>query len=442
MLGTLQDRGPSTSDTDTSDTSTHSIISSNLIWTVQNEKGYKYLGPERILIPLHSELEDFHWPNDRNTNNQCQCGAQVFILADGHGGAQAARHFVPLLASNIMTLLDSKEWELHSHTHQNELKDILCDMFKRLDVEYGNYKVEEFRKWLEAINDLKSKNLKTLQEIESELPKPDDDGCTMVVNILHQGYLINCNTGDSRTLLGGRSLSKKEWSTIYSSNDHNTTHPSKVWSIHCNGGRFLTSEGRFLNYKLQQNESHEPYTKLAGTRVYRPLNPLIETVGISHRRTINLTASMGDLLFKLDPPIISAEPDVNFIELRSDTEYILIICTDGVWDHLKIAQGKPETSRNQNALVMDHVTSILDGYADFWIDLYDSHDINDVDSHLESQDKSYNSLFAQRLDFAARNLVSREHLQMDSNMFWSKLVRYDDATAQLIHIAPFGWRVS
>jgi hypothetical protein len=46
---------------------------------------------------------------------------------------------------------------------------------------------------------------------------------------------------------------------------------------------------------------------------------------------------MGDLLFKVAPAVLSPVPDISFIEILKGWEYVGVLATDGVWDHLKHA---------------------------------------------------------------------------------------------------------
>ena len=264
----------------------------------------------------------------------------------------------------------------------------------------------------------------------------------MVLNIIHNGYLINCNTGDSRTLLGSKEQGHSEWESHYFSRDHNTTHPVKVWGIHSSGGYFITPKGAFLGFPIKYQDEDTPYHNLAGTRVYRPASALSQNVGLSHRRTLNLTATLGDLLFKLDPPVMSGEPDVTFVPLNPHSEYILIVCTDGVWDHLRVQSVGADA---QNEVVLEQVTRILDGDSDSWLpdsdeeteSGHEAQSISPVDSVA-----SYTKRFGKRLAYAARSLVDRENPGAEPGIFWNSMIRYDDATAQLVHLAPTSWNIS
>jgi len=63
-------------------------------------------------------------------------------------------------------------------------------------------------------------------------------------------------------------------------------------------------------------------------------------------RTLNMGATMGDLLFKIEPAVLSNEPDVTFNKLNSNKDYLLVIATDGVWDYLKYDYSVTQMNNN------------------------------------------------------------------------------------------------
>lgn len=266
----------------------------------------------------------------------------------------------------------------------------------------------------------------------------------MVANIIHNGYLINCNTGDSRTLLCSRTDPTAPWEVAFGSTDHDTMHHERVYGILEKGGHFVTSQGRYIQVPHKSRRGEEPLPSLAclqGARVYRQSNSVIQDVGLSHRRTLNLTATMGDLLFKLDPPVMSPEPDVQFIPLDFSIEYLLIACTDGIWDHLQVNK-----SPVQNTTVLDQIIRVLDStdlplmtdaeLAAHGVSLAPRTQVTTHPSQVHSSD------FLRRLALASHTLVDRENHEAHGGIFWSKMIRYDDSTAQLVHLAPAGWAPS
>ena len=138
----------------------------DIFWTTANERGYRYIGEEKKYQPLHPKIEDVSWPCSEN--NVAACGAQVFILADGHGGAGAAEYFVQLFSSALMVLLDSEPWDLCQMSDRCKLQNCIQKLFIESDIEYTRYKMDQFIKWKECQSD----------------SKPDDDGSLNVILIL------------------------------------------------------------------------------------------------------------------------------------------------------------------------------------------------------------------------------------------------------------------
>ncbi|KAI9209340.1 phosphatase 2C-like domain-containing protein [Polychytrium aggregatum] len=282
----------------------------------------------------------------------------LFILADGHGGVDAARFFVSRARELVTQLLQSQPWNFELASDRTYFESCVGTIFQSMDTEFCKTKIEEYRKWIELYS--------------PELPKetrPIDDGCTLVVNVIHGGWLVNCNVGDSRTIVITSSPQKSArtepsflmpsfpqrlpspsptnasgWSPIFASDDHNMTHPEKLFHIYKNGGEFVTSAGVLRQVEIidptSVSATGQPqrriYTELNGSRIYRRLTPEIQRVGVSNRRTLNLTATMGDLVFKVEPAVLSVQPDVDFVRLQSDQDYVVIVATDGVWDHMRV----------------------------------------------------------------------------------------------------------
>ncbi|KAK5669717.1 hypothetical protein QVD99_004104 [Batrachochytrium dendrobatidis] len=369
------------------------LLHHNLTWSVAAQEGYRISNPyTRAQTKLHDHIEDVHFPAmadqplpftyDNETGDyprlarslMASNGAKVFIIADGHGGAAAPRFFASRLAHDLLLLLDSREWDLSELDHRSSLSSDICAIFKLLDVEYASMKVAEYRAWMDA----------------GMMPhnKPLDDGCTMVVNIVMTEWIVNCNVGDSRTVIGAKfpwlahgnnsnleqgkvnpaanensnGSGTSQWIQLFASDDHNMMHPEKVARIHGNGGKFLDPQGTsFMSVDIQpvSIRGMKPYTELNGSRIFRPLSSSIRAVGCSHRRTLNLTATMGDLLFKIEPAILSSLPDIRFIKLEPGMDYVLVAATDGVWDHMCI-QYPPAA---QNDKVLDFITKAVQSVA-------------------------------------------------------------------------------
>ncbi|KAJ3218149.1 hypothetical protein HDU67_006553 [Dinochytrium kinnereticum] len=488
-------------------TSNPNTLSHRISWSVASERGYRNLvSPYPVRHPIHTEIEDMHWPtlqertpwesgllgrgddyglvamDDREdglkeflddleegrpftSSVDISQTTRIMVLADGHGGVGAARFFVPRIRSAMQDLMQSKEWDFHLPLDQQEFRQKSRDIFLDLDAEYVAEKVASYRRWRHDIllNTQDGAFDGDNPSRKHKMTRPPDDGCTLVVTLLHGGFVVNLNVGDSRTVLASRpalvggeggegvmggkgssevrgregleegvreeeeedeedgsfvsecsgevhpmvvsSLLKSpspppsasssfaaaahvsqplasssssssyppssfhhsnppassssasftptpswpadlsdlspdlEWRIDFASSDHNMTHPGKVWSIHSRGGRFINPDGtpRLVLDALVPPEArgYEPYHELRGARIHRPPNDTVRSAGISHRRTLNLTATMGDVLFKVDPPVLTPEPDVTFLLLDPSRDYTLVMATDGVWDHLR-----------------------------------------------------------------------------------------------------------
>jgi hypothetical protein len=146
-----------------------------LSWTIATERGYKYTGESKTFEPLHPDFEDFYWPSSHSESSYIsKSGDKVFLIADGHGGAQATHYIVPKLASAVIELLDSQSWDFTNQNHQTALSSHISNLFKSLDNEYNSLKIAEYMKWQEFMDNKHTTPVK----------KPVDDGCTLILNIL------------------------------------------------------------------------------------------------------------------------------------------------------------------------------------------------------------------------------------------------------------------
>ncbi|KAG4094523.1 phosphatase 2C-like domain-containing protein [Neocallimastix lanati (nom. inval.)] len=317
----------------------------------------------------------------------------MYILADGHGGNEAPQIFLARACASCFKVMEDKNWDLSKEDHQKELKKILTDTYIKLDKQFCEEKVLEYEEY--------NRNGK-------EGKKPVDDGCTLIVNIIYDGYLINVNTGDSRTVMGSKKekthfLQKAtyEYSPVFSSLDQSPDHPEKAYNVSHNGGIFLSSGGipqRRPNIEPFEKRGMVTYPELVGTRIYRPSNKRIEELGINHLMTLNMGGSMGDLLFKIEPAVISCRPDVSIVKIDSSVDNMLLIATDGIWDHLNWQE--PE---KQNEKIMSYISKQLGDGAEVSEEL-----LNEVVSKLVKREN---------------NLDLYEPRQ-----------RYDDCTAFLVFI--------
>ncbi|KAJ3194952.1 hypothetical protein HK101_001466 [Irineochytrium annulatum] len=363
-------------------------LTHNVTWSVATEKGYRNVGASDFSsnrLPIHEHLEDVHWPTlddkeawsgrvggtkmvedflERQQNGDSQqevyvadlmSTTRIFVLADGHGGVNAARFFVPRVRQGLEKLISSRPWDFSVAEDRSDLTHQVSSLFRILDAEYCALQVSAYRRWVDAGSPPGA--------------RPTDDGCTLMCTILHKDHLVNLNVGDSRTVLMERPVAGTPaaqaaaergvdgWRSTFFSIDHNMTHPDKVWGIHRAGGHFINPNGtlKYVNVESPSQRQGRPYYELEGARIYRHPTDAVRAVGVSHKRTLNLTATMGDLLFKIEPAVLSPVPDVGFVRLETDREYAMVMATDGIWDHLKV-QGDEE---KQNGVVMGVVAAAI-----------------------------------------------------------------------------------
>ncbi|KAJ3118074.1 Protein phosphatase 1D [Phlyctochytrium bullatum] len=368
---------------------------------------------------------------------------RIFVLADGHGGVQAARFFVPRLRDSLMELMTSRSWDFAHDEDRESFTQETATLFKFLDTEYCAIQVAAYRRWVDAGS--------------VHGARPADDGCTMVVVVVHGDHVVSLNVGDSRAVVVSREpvvaeprsedamdedlvmriirgedrsssslLRQSRWTPVFSTDDHNMAHPGKVWDIHRAGGHFINPNGTLKHVVVSPPEQrrHRAYDELNGARIYRHPTDAVRAVGVSHKRTLNLTATMGDLLFKIEPAILSPVPDVKFVRLAKDREYVILLATDGVWDHLR----NQSSHVDQNLLALGVVASAVES--------------------IPAQAETFlpNEVLTERLGLAARALVLRETdverthpwFLRDAvrDLFLRGQIRYDDATALVVYLEP------
>lgn len=158
------------------------------------------------------------------------------------------------------------------------------------------------------------------------------------------------------------------WTIHFASKDHSPDHPHRAHHIHRAGGLFINDDGTRRAVRIQPPHERGDmlYTELTGSRIYRPPNDMIKALGISHLKTLNLAGTMGDLLFKIAPAVISSRPDITFVRIRDvleegspekgGWEHLIVYTTDGVWDHLR----QQSTSSLQNKAVIGFISGWMD----------------------------------------------------------------------------------
>lgn len=355
----------------------------------------------------------------------------------------------------IITLVNSRLWNLRDRADQQELRASIQKLFLAIDTEYCERKLEEFRAWIRPIVAARGNP----NDQQHRPTKPADDGCTLVVNLLYDGYLVNCNVGDSRSLLLRSEQGTNDWSTAFASIDHTPGHPAKAHQIHTNGGRYMINGATMdISYYMQGfnlgswngvvvHES-EAYDYLSRCRIGRQAGWRISEIDVQACTTLNLTGTMGDLFFKYQPALISACPDVTFTALVPliGRRYMLVMATDGLWDHMR-----EQMPAVQQAMVAEHVRTTMDvrrrgkrgagtlsaNQAEEDLGFYAEDAMDSATTATSSSDDEEEREIKetlQRLGVLAHGLCDREMSMCKSDLFAPGFIRYDDCTAFVVMV--------
>jgi len=406
-------------DTDVSKKTSISQYNRDIKWSVATERGYEK-GPNNTRKPIHNHMEDFHFPtiDDKNaavhTHPLSGLPVYIWLLADGHGGHEAPQYFIKEMRLAMEDVVDFHDWNWEKKEECQLFERFVKDKYKEVDKKFCDMKTEQFRAW-------KASGFKG--------EKPLDDGCTFIVNIIYKNMHINCNVGDSRTVLGRRENIKRSlfshrenvWSQVFGSRDHAPELSDMAYHISQNGGIFLNQNGSKRIHGTivsPQKRGTKPYSDLVGTRIYRAVNEKINEIGISNMRTLNMGATMGDLLFKIEPAVLSNEPDVTFNKLNTNKDYLLVIATDGVWDYLKYDYSA--TQMNNNLL------EFLGLSMHAWCQ-------KKKDAKGGKADKKGNlsEISPEILEDIAKVIVQRDYVK---EVYCQGLDKFDDCTAYLVFI--------
>lgn len=458
------------------------VVEYSFAWSVATQKGYRYTAPNGSQkMDIHREMEDMHYPSHSESPNHTHriTGRpfQLFMLADGHGGHACAQFAVKRIPPAVVQIVHSRAWDLSLIEDRRALTQEIQHLFLKLDDEYCRSQLETFRQWS---HQMRQRNIDPNSQ-QARSSKPQDDGCTLVVNLLYDGYLVNCNVGDSRTVLLQRSeVSSADWKTVFSSTDHTPGHPVKAFHIHSNGGRYMyngmTADVGSVVLGFNATEwsgiidPHEHvYERLSQCRIARAAGWRIQEIDVAASTTLNLTATMGDLFFKYHPALITARPDVSFFPLAPQLlqpagdqgKFLLVMASDGLWDHMQ-----HHIPQEQHDLLAAFVQRTLDeptAVSSFPGGLEDSlgfmmtplvnpkkqqqqetaglkssehNDEDDEESAVAlEEDMSQEMQFKLRqLGVLAHGLCDREMTTSQSGLFARGVLRYDDVTAFVVLI--------
>ncbi|KAL6599456.1 protein serine/threonine phosphatase 2C [Neocallimastix californiae] len=389
-------------------------------WTVATERGYEK-GPNKTRKPIHNYMEDFHFPTIDNKNAAVHLhpvsGLPVYIwlLADGHGGHEAPQFFIKEMRAAMEDIVDFHDWNWEKKEECQLFERFVKDKYKEIDKKFCDMKTEEFKAW-------KAGGFKG--------DKPLDDGCTFIVNIIYKNMHINCNVGDSRTVLGRRENIKRGlfshresvWNQVFGSRDHAPELSDMAYHISQNGGIFLNQNGSKRIHGAivpPSKRGTKSYSDLVGTRIYRAVNEGISDIGISNMRTLNMGATMGDLLFKIEPAVLSNDPDVTFNKLNANKDYLLVIASDGVWDYLKYDYSATQMNNNLlEFLGLSMSSSIQKKMAADGV-------------KVDKKNVNLSEISSEILEDIAKLIVQRDYVK---EVYCQGLDKFDDCTAFLVFI--------
>jgi len=407
-------------DTDISKKNSINQYNREIKWSVATERGYEK-GPNNTRKPIHNYMEDFHFPtiDDKNaavhTHPLSSLPVYIWLLADGHGGHEAPQYFIKEMREAMKEVVDYHDWNWEKKEECQLFEHLIKDKYKEVDKKFCDMKTEQYKAW-------KAGGCKG--------DKPLDDGCTFIVNIIYKNMHINCNVGDSRTVLGRRENIKRSlfshrenvWSQVFGSRDHAPELSDMAYHISQSGGIFLNQNGSKRIHGTivnPQKRGSKPYSDLVGTRIYRTVNEKINEIGISNMRTLNMGATMGDLLFKIEPAVLSNEPDVTFNKLNMNKDYLLVIASDGVWDYLKYDYSA--TQMNNNLL------EFLGLSMSAWIQKKKAAQGGKVDK----KGNNLSEISPEILEDIAKVIVQRDYVK---EVYCQGLDKFDDCTAFLVFI--------
>ncbi|KAG0768667.1 hypothetical protein G6F33_002520 [Rhizopus arrhizus] len=210
-------------------------------FAIVQQKGYSYprfRSHEKIKIPKRNCEDKFRVTDIRKENHIV---GRLFVLADGHGGPGCSEFFVRKIPAAVEALCQKYDpVTLTNSQMQNSMKTEIKAMIQRLDEEYLSKKREEL-------------------ERKKENEHIDNDGCTLILNIFLDEWLINVNVGDSRTILisapeptsgkpdlvetGGLLGMDVEYKmdVVFASQDHKPYLEHLAREILENGGEFIDS---------------------------------------------------------------------------------------------------------------------------------------------------------------------------------------------------------
>ncbi|KAJ3191449.1 hypothetical protein HK101_007702 [Irineochytrium annulatum] len=256
----------------------------------------------------------------------------VFVLADGHGGRDAAAWFASRIPASIITALRSATAALQSSSAPSatsSLTNLLRHIATRPDVAHAVIETHIQR----AISDLDEEFCALrLSQLRASSPSPPDDGATCCGAVLLGGgpTLILFHVGDSRAV-----VSDHNGRLIHVTADHALTHPGKLASL-ANAGTAACEvrASRADPLLVLPPTTDDDWDAVAGARVFRPEGFRFDGDGGGVRlKSMGMADARGDLVFKVSPRVFEGRAEVSVVDVGERGGWV-VVASDGVWDFL------------------------------------------------------------------------------------------------------------
>ncbi|KAG0370547.1 hypothetical protein BC939DRAFT_532138 [Gamsiella multidivaricata] len=319
------------------------------MFAVKQKTGYthsRFRNSERLRVPK-PDCEDGFAVADL----QYEGGflGRIFCITDGHGGRACSSYVIATFPRIMQVILGKYSPEdLSVPSAQESIKSQLTEAIHLIDREYLDYKKRQYLDY----------KVKKIQH------DPGNDGATLVANVIIDKWIISVNVGDSRTLLSTRD-SNGRWNLDFYTEDHIPSLERFAPNIHANGGEFVARNDTVIRFDTKIKNDKKQREDLKGAKVRIREGALASSLyGIPYRNhagrcvSINLAASIGDLLYKLDPdsPVLTNRPDIKFIDTTAIEHGYLFMASRGLWDN--VLQDK--AVEDQNVAVCEYVGDKLD----------------------------------------------------------------------------------
>ncbi|KAI9106184.1 phosphatase 2C-like domain-containing protein [Phlyctochytrium arcticum] len=293
-------------------------------WAGLTLSGWKDIG-SGSREPLHPTNEDVIYVPDDDATVDPKKGFQIFCVADGHGGREAAGWFCERAVASAKSKLAERFWNLSESSELEHLRTFFDKMIKDLDKQFCALRESQYAALLTD---------NTLSSVQSG--HPIDDGTTLNLGILlYEEWFITVHVGDSRTVVGrtnqiGRTRSSSPgYSRWYLTKDHSVAHAQKALHVRERGGILKESRSSKAITQLIPPNAKYPVRFLENARVFRP-DDFVNPYGFPIKN-LGMSDALGDVVMKLPPRLFEGAPDVEVLHLEPGRGHLIIMASDGLW---------------------------------------------------------------------------------------------------------------